>query len=444
MMNPVVPAVKEILRAAIFHTPGDPFAGTGALRAFGDGALAIAEGRVLACGDYREVAVAHPDASVRDLRGGYIIPGLIDTHVHFPQVRLPGAIGYSLQDWLDQRALPEEARLADAVYAGAIAHEFIDALVSHGTTAAMVFGSHFASAMEILFQAADQSGLRICSGLVLSDRALLPELRQSPDAAYRESRLLIDRFHGKRRLRYAATPRFAVSASEATLEICGALLREDASLRFTTHINENEREIEEAARLFPNARDYLEVYERFGLVGRRSVLAHNVHAMDAEIQRVAARGAAIASCPHSNAALGSGIFPLRRHLDAGARCALGTDVGAGTGFGMLQEGLQMYLMQRVAPQPVILTAAQLLYLATRAGAEALGLEDETGDFEKGRAADLVYLKPPRGSVLAGVLKRTESAEQILGALFALAGAESVREVQVAGEIRFRRNIDETQ
>jgi guanine deaminase len=434
----------EILRAAIFHTPGNPFIETNALTALDDGALAIAEGRVVACADYQEVAAVRPDAPVRDLRGGYLIPGLIDTHVHFPQVRVLGGIGYSLQDWIEERALPEEARLSDTGYAAAIAREFVDALVSHGTTAAMVFGSHFASAMEILFTIAEQSGLRICSGLVLSDRALLPELRQSPEAAYRESRLLIERFHGKGRLRYAVTPRFALSASEAMLEACTALLREDSGLRFTTHINENGREIEEVARLFPNARDYLAVYERFDLVGRWSVLAHNVHATDAEIGRVAAQGASIASCPRSNAALGSGIFPLRRHVEAGVRCALGTDVGAGTGFGMLQEGLQMYLMQRVAPQPVILTAGQLLYLATRAGAEALGLEEETGNFEKGRAADLVYLRPPRGSVLAGALKRAENAEQVLAALFALAGAESVREVQVAGEVLFRRKTDETQ
>ena len=437
------PRGVEILRAAIFHTPGNPFGETGALVTFEDGALALAEGRIVACGDYCEVAGVHPDATVRDLRGGYIVPGLIDTHVHFPQVRVLGSIGYTLQDWLEQLALPEEARLNDAGYAAAIAREFVDALASHGTTAAMVFGSHFASAMEILFTIAEQSGLRICSGLVLSDRALLPELRQSPAAAYRESRLLIERFHNKGRLRYAVTPRFAVSASEALLETCGALLREDSSLRFTTHINENGREIEEVARLFPNARDYLAVYERFGLVGPWSVLAHNVHATDAEIGRVAAHGASIASCPRSNAALGSGIFPFRRHVDAGVRCTLGTDVGAGTGFGMLQEGLQMYLMQRVAPQPVILTAGQLLYLATRAGAEALGLEDETGDFEKGRAADLVYIKPPRGSVLAGALKRVESSEQVLAALFTLAGAESVHEVRIAGEVVFRRKTDET-
>jgi len=427
----------EILRAAIFHTPVGPCADAVALEAFTDGGLAIAEGRIAACGDYSEVAAVHPHAVVRDLRGGYIIPGLIDTHVHFPQVRVLGGIGYSLLDWLERRALPEEARLADVCYATTIAREFVDALVSHGTTAAMVFGSHFAGAMEALFTVAQQSGLRICSGLVLSDRALLPELHQSPETAHHEGRMLIERFHGKGRLMYAVMPRFALSASEAMLETCAALLREESSLRFTTHINENEREIEEVARLFPKSRDYLDVYERFDLVGPLSVLAHNVHATDAEIGRIAARGASIASCPRSNAALGSGIFPLRRHVDAGVRCALGTDVGGGTGFGILQEGLQMYLMQRVAPQPVNLTPGQLLCLATRAGAEALGLGEEIGDFEKGKAADLVYLKPPENGVLAAALKRADDLERVLAALFTLAGTESVSEVRVAGEVVFR-------
>jgi guanine deaminase len=293
----------DILRATIFHTPADAFAGADALAAFTDGALAIADGRIVVCGDYHETAAAHPDASVRDLRGGYIIPGLIDAHVHFPQVRIPGGLGHSLQDWLERRALPEEARLADAGYAATIAREFVDALASHGTTSAMVFGAHFAGAMKVFFNIAGQSGLRICSGLVLSDRGLLPELLQSPETAYRESRLLIERFHGKGRLLYAVTPRFALSSSAAMLETCGALLREDSTLRFTTHINENPQEVEEVARCFPVARDYLGVYEEFGLLGPRSVLAHNVHATDAEIARVAANGPSIATCPSSNAAL---------------------------------------------------------------------------------------------------------------------------------------------
>ena len=419
----------NVLRAAIFHTPRNPFLAANALVSYADGALAIENGKVVDCGDYISIAKAHPDAPVRDLRGGYILPGFIDTHVHFPQVRILGGLGYGLLDWLEQLTLPEETRFADAAYASSIAQEFVSALASHGTTTALVFGSHFAGATASLFTAAEERGLRIISGLVMSDRLLLPELHQSPDAAYRDSKALIERFGSNR---YAVMPRFAFSASEAMLSVCQALVREDPRLLFTTHINENNREIEQIARLFPWAADYLAVYERFDLIGSRSVLAHNVHPGSGELQRLAAVRASIAHCPCSNAALGSGIFPMQRHIESNVRFALGTDVGGGTGFGMLKEGLQAYLMQRVASEPVTLSPAQMLFLATRAGAEALGIEDQTGDFDTGKAADLVYLRPPEDSVLAGVLKRLEDPERVIAALFTLAGVESVREVQASG------------
>ncbi|HEX4278641.1 MAG TPA: guanine deaminase, partial [Bryobacteraceae bacterium] len=375
----------NILRAAISHTPRNPFLESNALVALADGGLAIEGGKVVACGDYSAVQRTYPHADVRDLRNGYILPGFIDAHVHFPQVRILGGLGYSLLDWLEQLTLPEEACLADTAYASMLATEFVAALASHGTTTALVFGSHFAAATASLFDAAERRGLRIFSGLVLSDRSVRPELNQAPDAAYRDCKSLLDRFP-----RYAVTPRFALSASEAMLDVCATLLRENPRLLFTTHINENLREIEEVAKLFPWAKDYLDVYERFGLIGRNSILAHNVHASGSQLGRLAEARASIAHCPCSNAALGSGIFPMARHLEAGVRIALGTDVGGGTGFGMLKEALQAYLMQRVAAQANTLSPAQMLYLATRAGAEAFGIENETGDFEAGKSADFVY------------------------------------------------------
>jgi guanine deaminase len=425
----------NILRSTIFHTPLNAFTHANALVAHTDGALAIDRGKVVGCGDYSEVAKAHPEADVRDLRGGIMLPGFIDAHAHYPQVRILGGLGYGLLDWLEQFTLPEEARFSDAAYASIIAGEFVSALAAHGTTTALVFGSHFAAATAALFSAAEDRGLRIFSGLVMSDRLLRKELHQNPEAAYRDSRTLIERFGASR---YAVTPRFAVSASEAMLEVCQSLLGENAGLRFTTHINESDAEIREVARLFSWSADYLGVYERFDLIGRNSVLAHNIHASDDQLTRLAASGASIAHCPCSNAALGSGIFPMRRHIESGVRFALGTDVGGGIGFGMLKEGLQAYMMQRVGQQPCALTAAQMLYLATRAGAEALGVEDETGDFETGKAADFVYLRPPDHSVLASVLKRADTPAQVVAALFTLAGAESVREVRVAGNAIFNR------
>jgi guanine deaminase len=425
----------NILRAAIFHTPRNPFLESRALAAYPDGALVIEGGRVLACGEYAEMRAAYPVAEVRDLRGGYILPGFVDTHVHFPQVRIIGGLGYSLLDWLEQLTLPEEARLADVAYASAVASEFAGALAAHGTTTALVFGSHFVPATAALFEAAEKRGLRVFSGLVLSDRSVREELRQHPYAAYRDCLALIERFP-----RYAVTPRFALSASESILEVCGALMRERPNLLFTTHINENPREVHEVAKLFPWAGDYLSVYERFGLIGRNSVLAHNIHASDDELRRLAVVRATIAHCPASNAALGSGIFPLARHVRAGVRLALGTDIGGGTGFGMMKEALQCYLMQRVATDAEIVSPAQMLYLVSRAGAEALGIENETGDFAAGKAADLVYLRPADGSVLASVLQHAgdQSPERTIAALFTLAGADSIEEVQVSGHAVFHR------
>jgi guanine deaminase len=432
----------EILRASVFHTPQNPFDSAKALVSLPDGAIAIGGGRIVACDDYAAVRKAHPEATVRDLRGGFILPGFIDTHIHFPQVRVIGGLGYSLLDWLERLTLPEESKLADAGYASAIAGEFVNALAAHGTTTALVVGSHFAHATAALFAAADRKGLRVISGLVLADRMLRAELHQTPDAAYRESRRLIERFHRRGRLTCAVIPRFALSSSEAMLEVCRALLREDGSLRFTTHLNENPAEIEQVAALFPWAADYLAVYEKFDLIGQRSVLAHNVHTSAAELQRLAGYEASIAHCPSSNAALGSGIFPLKRHLEAKVRFALGTDVGGGTGFGMLKEGLQAYLLQRVAAEPVSLTAAQMLYLVTRAGAEALGLDVENGDFGAGKSADFVYLRPPEASPLASVLSVADEPGRILSAIFTLAGAESIREVRVAGDPVFEARLFE--
>jgi guanine deaminase len=360
----------------------------------------------------------------------------VDAHVHFPQVRVIGAMGRTLLDWLEAVALPEEARMADREYARDTARLFLRGLVSHGTTTALVFGAHFAEATAALFDAALLSGLRVVSGLVLSDRLLRPDLHTTPERAYRESNDLIARYHKRDRLLYAVTPRFAYSTTEEMLEVCQQLMTEHADVRLQTHINENTTENAALARLFPWAADYLAIYERYQLCGSRSVMAHNVHGTLSEIDRLAAAATAVAHCPGSNAALGSGSFPLRRHVLAGVTCALGTDVGGGLGFGMLKEGLQAYLMQRLAPDPQGLDAARLLYMATRAGAAALGLETEIGDFKSGKAADFVYLRAQEGSVLEAAVRHASDPAQALAAVFTLAGAESVHEVRVEGDVVF--------
>lgn len=423
----------ELFRARLCHTPGDPAGGEAAFVCHLDGGLLIRDGRILASGEFTAVQRLVPHVAAADWRDGVLLPGFIDAHVHYPQLRVIGALGRTLLDWLELSALPEEARMADTAYAADTARRFVGALAAHGTTTALVFGAHFASATAALFEAAATAGLRLISGLVVSDRNLRPELHRTVDEAYRDSTELIRRFHGRGRLRYAITPRFALSTSEAMLEMCQTLAREHPTVHVQSHINENREEIALVGRTFPWASDYLAVYEKYRLAGPRAVLAHDVHPTDGELERLAGGGTSIAHCPASNAALGSGLFPLQRHVDAGVHVALGTDVGGGTGFGMPKEALLAHMFQRVGSPSLTVTPQRLLYLATLAGARALGMERETGSLCAGKAADFVLLRPPAGSAFATVVERAESPEHLLGAVFAMGGAESIREVRVDGQ-----------
>ncbi|WP_293181407.1 guanine deaminase [Oceanithermus sp.] len=428
-----------ILRASLLHATGKELL-EARLEAVGDGGVYLKGGRIADVGPFAEVRARHPKAPVRRLEGGLLLPGFVDAHVHYPQTGVIGALGLDLLDWLEQVTLPAEARFADEAYARREARTFLRALVRSGTTRALVFGSHFAPAQAALFEEAAALGFPLTSGLATGDRNLRGKLHTTPERAYEENRALIERFHGKNGLRYAVTPRFALSASEALLEVSGALLRAHPDLHFQTHLNENPREIEAVARLFPTARDYLDVYDRYGLVGPRAVFAHDVHPNPRELERLAASAAWVAHCPSSNAFLGSGLFPMRAHLAAGARFALGTDVGAGTRFSLLGEAMDAYKTQRVREDGVNLSAAALLWLATRAGAAALGQADEAGGLEAGKSADLVWLRPLPNSTLEAVLNHAESAERALGALFALAREAEVAAVWIRGRPVYERGM----
>jgi guanine deaminase len=429
----------RLVRAQLFHTPANPFRTPSALEAHADGGLALAGGRVLACGDFDDVRRRYPAAEVVDARGSVLLPGLVDTHVHYPQLPIIGAMGMRLLAWLEQRTLPHEEAFADAAFARAQARIFLRHLARNGTTSALVFGAHFAGAMDAFFAEAERSGLRITAGLVVSDVRLTAALHTTPERAFNEGLGLIERWHGRGRLRYAVTPRFSLSCSEALLEACGELFRQVPDLVFTSHLNETPDEIAAVRKSFPWAQDYLATYERYGLVARRSVFAHDVHPTDGELARLSHAQASVAHCPSSNSFIGSGLFPLRRHLEHSVRVALGSDVGGGTGLSLLKEGLEAYQHQMLREDGYLLTPAHLLYLATRAGAEALGLD--TGDFVPGKRADFVLLRPPPESTLEAVLAHSPSAEAALGALFTLAREESVEATYVSGEAVYTRATD---
>ena len=423
-----------IYAGTIIDVPGDPFAGDpgAALEADGDGALLVRDGVIRARGPLAAIRVAYPDEPVTRLDGGLLLPGFVDTHVHYPQIRAIGGLGMPLLDWLERCALPEEAKLADRAYARAVAREFLDGLTGSGTTSALVFGSHFTGAMEELFSAADQRGLNLTSGLVLSDRILRPDLLNTPEAALTGSADLISRWHDHGRLRYAVTPRFSLSASDEMLDVCAQLLAK--GVWFTSHINENVAEIAQVAGLFPAAQHYLDTYRRHGLVTERSVFAHNVHPDDAELAMLAGHGASVAHCATSNCALGSGLFPLRRHIEHGIHVALGTDVGAGAGLFLPKEALQAYFIQQLlGPGGLPLTPVHLLWLATRAGALALGLDGRVGDFGVGKDFDAVWLRPVPGSTLDINIRHASDATDALARFFALGTQPDVAAVWLRGQ-----------
>ncbi|MDQ2797477.1 MAG: amidohydrolase family protein, partial [Actinomycetota bacterium] len=254
-----------------------------------------------------------------------------------------------------------------------------------------------------------------------------------PARAYDEGRALAEKWHGKGRNRYAVTPRFSLSTTPEMLDSCASLVKEMPDLWVTSHVNENLAEVAEVARLFEDSVDYVDTYDRFGLVGSHSVFAHNVHATDRELRVLAERGAKVAHCPTSNSSLGSGRFPLRRHVEAGVHVALGSDVGGGTGLSMLKEGLQAYFVQQLHENGLPLTAAHLLYLATAAGATALGLEDEVGDLGVGRQFDAVWVNPPSDSTLARALDHARSPDDALAKVFAMGTVSDTAGVWVAGQ-----------
>ncbi len=429
-----------IVRGTFLDTPTGETAVGAALRADSDAALHVVDGTIVERGTWDDLSRRHTDDEVLDLRDGLVLPGLIDTHVHYPQVRVTGALGRSLLEWLDAVALPEEARLASPDYARAVASEFVGGLANAGTTTALVFGSHFASAVDALFDEAQRVGLRVTAGLVVGDRRLPEALLTTPDRAYEESIALADRWHHAAgtgpspRTRYAVTPRFSYGATDELLESCQSVLKDVPGSWLTSHVNESPAEIAAVAELFTDATDYVDTYDRHGLVGPSSVLAHNVHPTARELAVLGGQRASVAHCPTSNAALGSGCFPLRAHVDHGVRVALGSDVGAGTGFSLFKEGLQAYFVQQLLGQAgVRLASADLLHLATRSGALALGLDHEVGDLSVGKAFDALWLRPAETSPLAIALRHADSASEALARVFALAGPADVAGVWVAGQ-----------
>jgi guanine deaminase len=327
-----------------------------------------------------------------------IVPGFVDLHLHFPQVDVIASHGAQLLDWLDRYTFPQEQRFADRSHGDAVAPFFCDRLVDNGVTTAMVFGTVHPESVDAVCAEALRRNLRLIAGKSAMDRHCPPALRDTPQRAYDEALALIERWHGRGRLGYAITPRFAPASTEAQLRACQRLAAEHPDVWIQSHVAENRDEVAWAMQLFPGHRSYLSIYDAFGLLRERSVYAHCIWLDDADRRLLADRGAAAAFCPTSNLFIGSGLYDLDAAGRAGHRLGLGTDVGAGTSYSMLQTLADAYKVTQLRGHA--LHPAYGLYLATLGGAKALGLEAQVGSLAAGKDADLVVLDPAATPVLA--------------------------------------------
>jgi guanine deaminase len=380
------------------------------------------------------------DWAREDHRGRLLMPGFVDTHVHSAQLGVVASFGAELLDWLERYTFPAEARHADAAHAAAEADVFVDALLAHGTTAAVVFPTVHPASVDALFAAARSRGMRLIAGKVLMDRHAPDALRDDVAAAEVQCEALIARWHGVDRLAYAVTPRFAVTSSPAQLAMAGALLKRHDGLYMQTHVAENRAEVAWIARLYPEARSYLDVYQRHGLLNERAVLAHGIWLDDADRALLADSGAQIAHSPSSNLFLGSGLFDWHALHEAGARVSMASDVGGGTGLSMLRTLADAYKVQ--ALRGVRLNAFKALHTATLGAATALGLDHEIGSLEPGRLADLTLWDWAVGPVAR---QRDMLAHELHERLFAwmmLADERNLVATLVAGCTQYKRRDDD--
>jgi len=380
-----------------------------------DGLVIIHDGKIQWFGTWQEgQTLLTASTELQHYPDQLIVPGFIDTHIHFPQTEMVGAYGEQLLEWLNTYTFPTEIQFQDAAYSEKIAEFFVQELLKNGTTTALVFCTVHPESVDALFNAATTRNMRLIAGKVLMDRHAPDALTDTAETAYTDSKALIEKWHGQGRNLYAITPRFAPTSTPDQLQKAGQLKAEYPDVYVHTHLSENKNEIAWVKELFPEHEGYLDVYHHYGLTGSKSVFAHCVHLEDEEWDCMHQTDSAIAFCPTSNLFLGSGLFPLKKTWDKGVKVGLGTDIGAGTSFNQLQTLNEAYKVQQLQGEK--LSAFEALYYATLGGAKALSLDDRLGNFNIGKEADFVVL-----DLNATALQqlRQNKAKNIEDAFFAL-------------------------
>ncbi|GCD42826.1 guanine deaminase [Streptomyces paromomycinus] len=408
-----------------------------------DGLLVCHDGKIVAAGDHgRLVRDLPPGVTVESYRDKLILPGLVGSHAHYVQVRIIAEYGEELLDWLRDYVYPEERRFADASYARPIAALFCDELLRNGTTTAMVHCATSPQSVDALFEESVGRGMRLVAGKVLMDRKAPSDvLDSSPEQAYEESRKLIERWHGVGRSVYAVTPRFAYTCSSEMLRVAGALWREHPGTLLQTHLAENRWEVAKVAELFPppRYRDYVDVYEKHGLLGPGAVFAHAVHLRKREWERLHHTGSGVSHCPTSNLFLGSGLFRMKRAARRSRRVpvGLGSDVAGGTSLSLLQTASEAYKVGALRGYPM--DGVKLFYLATVGSATAMRLDHLVGSLEPGHEADFVVLDPAATPQLDARTADVDSVNDLLFSLAVMGDDRAVLATYLAGRLAHRRD-----
>ena len=399
-----------------------------------DGGLLIEDGRIAAIGDYAAVRSEAPEGvETVDHRPHLVMPGFIDPHIHFPQMQVVGSYAGNLLEWLNTYTFVEEQRFGDPDHAARIAGKFFDELVRYGTTTAVAYCSVHKASADAFFAESLRRNMRMVAGKVMMDRNAPPALRDTPQSGYDDTRQVIADWHGKGRNHVAITPRFAITSTHEQMEMSRALAREFPDLHIQTHLSENLDECRFAADLFPEAKDYTDIYARYDLLGRKSLFGHCIHLSDREADAMSESGSVAVFCPTSNLFLGSGLFGMKRleRRVKPVRAAIATDIGGGTSYSMLRtldEGYKVLQLQGDRMTPL-----ESFYRMTRGNAEALALEGKVGTLDVGSDADLVVLDAAAVPAMALKMEVVSSLAEELFLMQTMGDDRTIAQTYVAGE-----------
>ena len=441
-MNSTKTLGMKAFRADILHLLDDPgdtinYETSAQIEFIKDGLLVVKDGLVAERGSASTLLKTLPaDCVIVEYPDQLIIPGMIDTHVHYPQSDMIASYGEQLLTWLETYTFPTESQFSDHAHGRDVAGFFLNELLRNGTTTALVFGTVHPESVDAFFEEAQRRNLRMIAGKVLMDRNCPDYLQDTPETAYTDSKRLIEKWHGRDRLLYAVTPRFAPTSSSEQLAKAGRLLEEFPDVYLHTHVAENKDEVAWVRELFPESRSYLDVYQQYKLLKPRSVLAHCIHLDEEDKHCMAQTGAAAAFCPTSNLFIGSGLFDYADMNKHDVRVGLGTDVGGGTSFSLLETSSEAYKVTQMLGKK--LSAFQALYLATLSGAKALYLDDKIGNFEVGKEADFAVLDLAATPLIERRVKHCKDLHEKLFSLMMLGDDRAIAATYVLGELAHKK------